>query len=68
MTSADVTSFNKNLQNNNNRETAPDALNVLYIEDVLGRDEYASYSHHLLDTFCSSPEFLAYLHPIAMFS
>jgi len=42
-----------------NRDTALGVLQVLYTEDVLGRDEYVSYIHHLLDTFHSDPELLA---------
>ena len=42
-----------------NRDTALAALQVLYVEDVLGRDEYVLYIHHLLDTFRSDPDLLA---------
>jgi hypothetical protein len=43
----------------NNREAALDVLKVLYTEDMFGRDEYVSYTHHLLDTHHSDPDMLA---------
>ena len=41
-----------------NRGAALEALKVLYTEDVLGRDEFVSYSHYLLDTFRGDPDLL----------
>ena len=42
-----------------NRAAALDALKVLYTEDALGRDEYVSYTHYLLDTIHGDPEMMA---------
>jgi len=41
-----------------NRGAALSALKVFYTEEAIGRDEYKSYLHHLLETCHSDPTFL----------